>query len=102
MGQTLGNLGQYQQQSDLQRLQAQQATAAQPQALQQQYMDQMYADYLRQRDYPLEQLNTYNAILRGVPIGLNTTNTTYAQPPSLMSQIAGAGLGAASISKLLG
>lgn len=102
MGQTLGNLGQYQQQSDLQRLQAQQATAAQPQALQQQYMDQMYADYLRQRDYPLEQLNTYNSILRGVPIGLNTTNTTYAQPPSLMSQIAGAGLGAASISKLLG
>lgn len=101
MGQTLGNLGQYQQQMDLSRLQAQQATAAQPQALQQQYMDQAYADFLRQRDYPLEQLNVYNSILRGLPIGLNTTNTTYAQPPSLMSQIAGAGLGAASISKLL-
>jgi len=101
MGQTLGNLGQYQQQMDLSRLQAQQATAAQPQALQQQYMDQQYADFLRQRDYPLEQLNVYNSILRGLPIGLNTTNTTYAQPPSLMSQIAGAGLGAASLSKLL-
>lgn len=93
MGQTLGNLGQYQQQTDLQRLQAQQAAAAQPQALEQQYLDQMYADFLRQRDYPMEQIGYISNILRGLPIGLSSTQTTYAPAPSMASQVLGAGLG---------
>jgi hypothetical protein len=102
MGQTLGNLGQYQQQMDLSRLQAQMSTAAQPQALQQQYLDQAYADFLRQRDYPQEQLGFYSNILRGLPVTPSSTQITYGQAPSVASQIAGAGLGAASIAKLLG
>lgn len=93
MGQTLGNLGQYQQQADLQRLQAQQAAAAQPQALEQQYLDQQYADFLRQRDYPMEQIGYISNILRGLPIGLSSTQTTYAPAPSMASQVLGAGLG---------
>ena len=102
MGQTLGNLGQYQQQSDLQRLQAQSAAAGEQRALQQQYLDQAYADFLRQRDYPMEVLGQYSNLLRGLPVGLNTTQTTYAPPPSMASQVLGTGLGALGLAKTLG
>lgn len=95
--QTLGNLGQLQQQTDLQRLQAQQAAAGQPQALEQQYLDQMYADFLRQRDYPMEQLGYFSNILRGLPVGLASTQTTYGQSPTAFQQLAGAGLGGLSL-----
>jgi hypothetical protein len=102
MGQTLGNLGQYQQQADLQRLQAQSAAAGEQRGLEQQYLDQMYADFLRQRDYPMEQLGYFSNILRGLPVGLASTQTTYAQPPSFASQALGAGLGGLSMARLIG
>ena len=91
-GQTLGQLGAQQQQTNLQRIQAQAAAGAEQRAYQQQLLDQAYADFLRQRDYPMEQLGYYSNILRGVPVGLGSTQTTYAQPPSLASQAAGLGL----------
>lgn len=94
MAQTMGNLGQYQQQADLQRLQAQQGAAGQAQALEQQYLDQYYADFLRQRDADMERLGYASNILRGLPVGLNTTNITYAPSPSMASQVLGTGLGA--------
>lgn len=102
MGQTLGNLGQYQQQADLQRLQAQAAAAQEPRGLEQQRLDQDYADFLRQRDFPMEQVGYLNNILRGLPVGLSTTNTTYATPPSFASQALGAGLGGLSVARLMG
>lgn len=102
MGQTLGNLGQYQQQANLQRLQAQSAAAQEQRGLQQQYLDQAYADFLRQRDYPMERLGQFSNILRGLPAGLNTTQTTYAPPPSMASQVLGTGLGALGLAKTLG
>ena len=102
MGQTLGNLGQYQQQSNLQRLQAQSAAAEQQQAMQQRELDMRYADFLRQRDYPVEVLGQYSNILRGLPITPSSTQTTYAPPPSAASQALGVGLGALGLSKTLG
>jgi hypothetical protein len=102
MGQTLGNLGQYQQQANLQRLQAQAATAGEQRALQQQYLDQAYADFLRQRDYPMEMLGQYSNLLRGVPIGLSSTQTAYAPPPSMAQQVLGTGLGALGLARTLG
>ena len=102
MGQTLGNLGQYQQQADLQRLGAQGAAAGEQRGLQQQYLDQDYADFLRQRDYSMERLGQFGNILRGLPVGLSTTNTTYATPPSMGSQVLGAGLGGLSMARLMG
>jgi hypothetical protein len=92
MGQTLGNLGQYQQQADLQRLQAQAGAAGEVRALEQQYLDQMYGDFLRQRDFPMEQLGQFSSLLRGLPMQLNSTQTAYATPPSFTSQALGAGL----------
>lgn len=102
MGQTLGNLGQYQQQANLQRLQAQGAAAGEQRGLQQQYMDQAYADFLRQRDFPMEMLGQYSNLLRGLPMQLNTTQTTYAPPASMASQVLGTGLGALGLSRTLG
>lgn len=102
MGQTLGNLGQYQQQANLQRLGAQGAAAAEQRGLQQQYLDQAYADFLRQRDYQMERLGQFSNILRGLPVGLSSTQTSYATPPSFGSQALGAGLGGLSMARLMG
>ena len=99
MGQTLANIGSAQSQADQARLGLQTQTAAQEQALQQQYMDTAYQDFLRQRDYPLEMLQQYSSMLRGVPVTPNTTQTTYAPTPGLGQQLMGTGLGAASIYK---
>jgi hypothetical protein len=90
--QALGQLGSQQQQADLQRIQAQAAAGAEQRGLTQQRIDQAYADFMRQRDYPMEQLGYFSNILRGVPVGLGSTATTYAQPPSLISQASGLGL----------
>lgn len=90
--QTLGQLGQTQQQTDLQRIQAQAAAGAEQRQLEQQRLDTAYADFLRQRDYPMEQLGYFSNLLRGIPVQLGSTQTTYAAPPSLTSQVAGLGL----------
>jgi hypothetical protein len=59
-------------------------------------------DFLRQRDYDMERLGQFSNILRGLPVGLSTTNTTYATPPSFASQALGAGLGGLSMARLMG
>lgn len=102
MGQTLGNLGQFQQNANLQRLQAQGQAASEQRGLQQQFLDQAYADFLRQRDFPMEMLGQYSNLLRGLPMQLNTAQTTYAPPPSMASQVLGTGLGALGLSRTLG
>ena len=99
--QTLGGLGTAQQESQLRRLQAQAAAGAEQRQLKQQQLDTAYADFLRQRDYPMEQLGYYSNLLRGVPVGLSSTQTAYAAPPSAASQLAGAGLGALGLSRLI-
>ena len=40
----------------------------------------------------MEQLGYYSNIMRGIPVGLGSTQTTYAPPPSLASQVGGLGL----------
>jgi hypothetical protein len=94
--QTLGNLGSSQQQAQQALYGQQQATAAQTQALQQQYYDQQYQDFLRQQQYPMEQLRQYSGLLQGVPVTPNTTTTTSAPGPSLGAQLMGTGLTALS------
>jgi len=101
-GQILGQLGTAQQQSDLARLQAQQQVGAQQQALEQQRLDQAYADFLRQRDYPMEQLGYYSNLLRGLPMQLSSTQTTYATPPSMLQQIGGSAAGIYGLGKATG
>lgn len=97
MGQTLANIGSAQSQADQARLGLQTSTAAQQQALDQQRLDQNYQDFLRQRDYPAEQLQQYSGLLRGVPVTPSSTTTTYAPSASIGSQLLGGGLGAAAL-----
>lgn len=99
---TLANLGTTQQNAELQNIQAKNAAGASQQGLQQQKLDTNYADFLRQRDYPQELLNNYSSLLHGVPVTPSSTATTYAPPPSLWSQVSGAGIGALGLSKLMG
>ena len=98
--QTLGGLGTAQQDAQLRRLQAQGAVGAEQRGYQQQLLDQAYADFLRQRDYPMEQLGYFSNLMRGIPVGLSSTQTTYAAPPSAASQLTGAGLSALGLSRL--
>ena len=88
----LAGLGQLQQQTDLQRLAAQQRVGAAEQALEQRQLDTAYADFLRQRDFPKEQLAFYSNLIRGLPAPLSSTQITYGQQPSFGQQLAGLGL----------
>ena len=101
-GQQLGQLGGAQQAAELARLNAQLGVGGQRQAYDQRYLDMDYADFLRQRDYPMERLGQYSNLMRGIPVGLSSTETAYGRPPSAMAQVAGAGLGALSLSKMYG
>jgi hypothetical protein len=97
MAQLLGQLGTAEQQATLARLGAQQQSAAQQQALNQQYLTQHYNDFLQERDYPLEMLQQYSGLLRGMNVQPNSVTATYAPSPGLGQQILGTGLQAASI-----
>lgn len=99
MGQTLANIGSAQSQADQARFGLQTSTAAQQQAMQQQRLDMAYQDFMRQRDYPMEQLQQYSSLLRGVPVTPSSTTSTYGQQPGIGQQLLGTGLGAASIYK---
>ena len=88
----LTGLGDVTQRSDLQRLAAQGQAGREQQMLQQQIYDQRYGDFLRQRDYPKEQLGWYSNIVRGLPAGTESSQIAYAQPPSAAQQWGGAGI----------
>ena len=102
MGQTYANMGTAQQQAELQRFNAQNAIGSQQQAQLQQGLDINYGDFLRQQNYPMEQLGIQSNILRGLPSAVNTTQTTSAPGANQFAQAAGAGLSALSYAKLLG
>lgn len=100
-GQALAGLGQAQQQAGLTDVQSLINTGAMQQAQQQAGLDIGYQDFLNQRDYPRQNLTWLSSILRGVPVSANTNVTGYQAPPSQISQIAGLGLGAAGLARLL-
>lgn len=87
----LGQLGQAQfgQQKDI--LQGQLSAGAQQRDLEQQRLQQAYQDFQAQRQYPYQQLGFMSDMLRGLPLG-QYAQTMYQQPPSLLGQVAGAGM----------
>lgn len=99
---TLGQLGIARQQSDIDRLKAQEAFGAMTQADRQKAMDIAYQDYLQQQQYPYKQLGFMSDILRGsANLAATGGKTVYEAPPSLASQVGGMGLGALGLYKLL-
>jgi len=71
------------------------------QAREQAALDLAYQDFVRQRDYPREQLQFYSSILRGIPIS-PSTETDYITSYNPLQQAMGAGLAGLSLSRLMG
>jgi hypothetical protein len=95
----LGNLGQtqYGQMMGINQLQNQ--YGAQQQALQQQGLSQAYQDFLNQQNYPYKQLGFMSDLIRGLPLGQQSTAQVYQGPGSLTGQLAGLGMGAYGLSR---
>jgi hypothetical protein len=89
----LGNLGQaeFGQQKDIVGLQSQ--LGGQQQALRQQGLTQAYQDFLNEQNYPYKQLGFMSDMIRGLPLGQQTTRQVYEAPGSALGQIAGLGVG---------
>jgi len=75
-----------------QNIQQLQGLGALRQGLGQKKMDMAYADFLRQRDYPKEQLGFLNNNIHGLPQQMGSTAITYAQQPSAINQWLGTGI----------
>lgn len=100
---TLGQLGTAGQAADLQRLQAQEQFGGLGQQAQQRALDLAYQDFITQQQYPYKQLGFLSDILRGsANLAATGGKTVYETPPSMLSQLGGAGLAAAGAYKLLG
>ena len=89
----LGALGQtqYGQQMGINQLQNQ--YGAQQQALKQQGLSQGYQDFLNQQNDPYKRLGYMSDMVRGMPLGQQSTQSIYQAPPSMMQNIGAAGMG---------
>lgn len=67
----------------------------QQQAQRQKELDVPYQEFLNQQNYPYRQLSYMSDLIRGTPLGMQSSNQVYQAPPSTMSQIAGLGMAAA-------
>lgn len=85
----LGSLGQTQFGQQQAAINAQAAAGAQRQALEQQRLSQDYEEFLRQKQDPFQKIAFMQEMTKGAPT--QTTQSIYAAPPSLVSQLAGAG-----------
>ena len=95
-GATLGQLGQTQfgQQQAINA--AQQQVGAIQQAQAQQGLDLGYQDFLKQRNYPYQQLAFMSDMTRGIPLS-QSAQQIYTAPPSAASQLGGLGMSALGI-----
>ena len=97
----LGTLGgqEFGQAMDINKLQS--AYGGQQQALRQQGLTQAYEDFQNQQNYPYKQLGFFSDLIRGVPVGQQTTKSLYEPSPSAAQQIGSIGLGAYGLSKFM-
>jgi hypothetical protein len=87
----LGNLGQTQFQQQTGVTDAQLRAGALQQALQQQGLDVGYQDFLKERNYPYQQLAFQSDMFRGLPLSQSAAQV-YTAPPSMGSQLGGLGM----------
>ena len=97
----LGQLGQnqYGQQMGINQLQSQ--YGGQQQAQMQRGLDTAYQDFTNQQNYPYKQLGFMSDMIRGLPLGQQSTTQMYQSPPSTMGQLAGLGMGAYGLSRMM-
>jgi hypothetical protein len=96
----LGALGQtqYGQQMGINQLQNQ--YGAQQQALKQQGLSQGYQDFLNQQNDPYKRLGYMSDMVRGMPLGQQSTSQIYQAPPSMMQNIGALGMGYYGLNQL--
>jgi len=91
--QNLSGIGTAQQAAQTGIIGLQNQLGGQQQANQQDIINAAINNYAQAQNYPMQQLQNYNALIRG----LGSTQTTYAPGPSVGSQLAGAGMSAAAL-----
>ena len=97
----LAQLGQMAREGDIQAASLLEKIGRDVQAEKQAGLDLAYEDYVRQRDYPREQLQFYSSILRGIPVQ-PSTETTKLQQYNPVQQLLGTGISALGLYKGLG
>jgi hypothetical protein len=97
----LGALGgqQFAQGMDINKLQS--AYGGQQQALEQQGLSQGYQDFLNQQNYPYKQLGFMSDMIRGLPLGQQSTRQLYEAAPSTLNTVAGLGKAAYGLSQFM-
>ena len=101
MASEIANLGERARAGDIQAAQLLEAQGLGQMARDQAGLDVGYEDFLRQQNFPRQQLADYAAILQGLPIGDAGTTTTM-QPYNPMQQALGAGISAAGLYNAMG
>ena len=92
---TLGNLGNTQYNQNMGINQMQNQLGAQQQQQVQSDLNNQYQDFLGSQNYPYKQIGFMSDILRGAPTtNAGSTMYNYQAPPSMLSQIGGAGAAA--------
>jgi len=96
----LGALGgqEFGQQKEAIGLQSQ--LGAQQQALRQQGLTQAYQDFLNEQNYPYKQLGFMSDMIRGLPLGQQSTKQIYEPPGSMLGQLGGIGMGLYGLSRM--
>jgi hypothetical protein len=102
LGQNLYRLGAAERQAVLEDAQLREQIGADVEGTQQAYLDRMYQDYLRQLNYPMEQLTRYSDIIQGTPFGRgDVTQTTTGSSNPYLDAI-GSGISAIGLYQGLG
>jgi len=98
LGQSLAGLGERQRAADIQGAQLLETIGRDIRAEDQARLDLAYEDFLRQRDYPIQQYERMAGILRGVPVSPSVEETRFASY-NPTAQALGAGLSALGLYK---
>ena len=92
----LGNLGNTQYQQNMGINQMQNQYGLQQQGQEQNILNNQYQDYLNYQNYPYKQMGFMSDMIRGLPLA-QQSSTMYQQPPSMLQQVAGAGITAKAL-----
>jgi hypothetical protein len=98
----LGQLGQteYGQKMGISQLQSAYGQQQQQQA--QRPLDMAYQDFINQQNYPYKQLGFMSDMIRGLPLGQQSTQSVYQAPPSTLQTVGALGMGAYGLNQMYG
>lgn len=99
--QTRGDLARLDQDMAFRNIEGLSGVGSRIQGREQAGLDMAYADFMRQLNWPTDQLARYASILSGTPVAPSTSTTQTGPTPDFFSQLLGLGLGIGGISDIL-